>query len=75
MRRSTALAVTTWSGGVASPTERLDRPRGEWPAWVDTVLLYGPIAELEVEWRSAIGDAITAVLDRRSDSLAEKASG
>ena len=47
-----------------------ERPTGEWPAWVDDVLLFGPIAELEVEWRAAIGDAITRVLDERLAALA-----
>ena len=42
-----------------------NRPALEWPAWVDDVLRFGPIAELEVEWRAAIGDAITRVLDER----------
>jgi hypothetical protein len=46
-----------------------DRPEGEWPAWVDDVLRYGPIAELEVEWRAAIGDAITRVLDARKQAI------
>jgi hypothetical protein len=45
------------------------RPPKEWPAWVDEVLEFGPIAELEVEWRAAIGDAITEVLDQRAVSV------
>lgn len=44
------------------------RPKGRWPAWIDDVLLYGPIAELEDEWRAAIGDAIVRVLDLRQGS-------
>ena len=45
------------------------RPARQWPAWVDDVLHYGPIVELEVEWRAEIGDAITRVLDLRNGSL------
>ncbi len=44
------------------------RAAGVWPAWVDDVLAYGPIAELEVEWKAAIGDAIVRVLDLRAGS-------
>jgi hypothetical protein len=46
-----------------------ERNRLEWPAWIDDVLRFGPIAELEVEWRAAIGDAITRVLDDRRETL------
>lgn len=40
----------------------------QWPAWVDDILAFGPIAELEDEWRARIGDAITNVLDLRNGS-------
>jgi hypothetical protein len=42
------------------------RPRGEWPRWIDDVLAFGPIAELETQWKAAIGDAIVGVLDQRA---------
>jgi hypothetical protein len=42
------------------------RTARQWPAWIDDVLRYGPIAELEPEWRTAIADAIVDVLDLRS---------
>jgi hypothetical protein len=51
--------------GDAGPAER---PPGEWPAWMDDVLAFGPLAELEAEWRAAVGDAVAAVLDRRRAS-------
>lgn len=41
------------------------RPGKRWPSWIDDILAYGPIAELETEWKAAIGDAITEVLDLR----------
>jgi hypothetical protein len=41
------------------------RPARQWPTWIDDILSYGPVAELEDEWRAAIGDAITHVLDMR----------
>jgi LSD1 subclass zinc finger protein len=44
------------------------RPARQWPAWIDDVLAYGPLAELEDEWRAAVGDAITRVLDLRQGS-------
>lgn len=51
----------------------LERPPKEWPAWVDDVLACGPIAEFEAEWRAAIGDAITRVLDERAEALRDRA--
>ena len=45
-----------------------ERPTRQWPAWIDDVLAYGPIAELETEWRAAIGDAIVRTLDLRNGS-------
>jgi hypothetical protein len=47
-----------------------ERPTGQWPAWMDDLLAYGPLAELEPEWRAEIGDAITLVLDERALALA-----
>ena len=47
-----------------------ERPQGQWPAWMDDLLAYGPLAELEPEWRAEIGDAITLVLDERALALA-----
>ena len=44
------------------------RPAKRWPAWIDDILAYAPIAELESEWQAAIGDAITHVLDLRQGS-------
>lgn len=44
------------------------RPAKEWPSWIDDVLAYAPIAELEDEWRAAIGHAITRMLDLRAGS-------
>jgi hypothetical protein len=46
-----------------------ERPAGEWPAWVSDVLAYGPIAELETDWRAEIGDAITKALDLRAGTV------
>lgn len=43
-----------------------ERKPGEWPAWVDELLQFGPIDELETEWRTMIGDAIVEVLDLRA---------
>lgn len=37
----------------------------EWPAWINDILEFAPLAELEVEWRAAIGDAIVRVLEQR----------
>ncbi len=51
---------------VTSLQDTPERPVGQWPGWVDDVLAFGPISELEAEWRAAIGDAITRVLDRRA---------
>jgi hypothetical protein len=48
---------------------RTERPAGQWPAWVDDVLAYGPIAELEDQWRAEIGDAITRALDLRAGTV------
>lgn len=50
------------------PSGGIERPSGRWPAWVDDILAYGPVAELETEWQAAIGDAITRVLDLRQGS-------
>ena len=47
-----------------------ERPPLMWPAWIDDLLLWGPIDELETEWKAAIGDAITHVLDQRREALA-----
>ncbi len=44
------------------------RPPKEWPGWMDDLLSFGPLAELEAEWQAAIGDAITRVLDLRAES-------
>lgn len=52
----------------ADPNVTGQRRARQWPAWVDDVLAYGPIAELEDEWRAAIGDAVTRVLDLRNGS-------
>ena len=41
------------------------RSEREWPSWIDDILQFGPLAELEVEWRAAIGDAIVNILDQR----------
>lgn len=49
-------------------SEQAERPTKQWPAWVDDVLAYGPIAELELEWQAAIADHITYVLDLRRGS-------
>lgn len=49
-------------------SEAARRPARRWPAWVDDILAYGPIAELEDEWRAEIGDAIARVLDLRNGS-------
>lgn len=46
-------------------TLAFNRPPGRWPVWVDDILAYGPISELETEWQAAIGDAITRILDLR----------
>ena len=46
------------------------RPAKRWPSWIDDILAYGPIAELETEWKAAIGDAITEVLDLRQGATA-----
>jgi len=48
----------------------VERPTGQWPAWMDDLLAYGPLAELEPEWRAEIGDAITLVLDERALAVA-----
>ena len=54
----------------------VERPTGQWPAWIDDVLAFGPVAELETEWRAAIGDAITKVLDnRRAFQLSQSENG
>ena len=45
------------------------RKPGEWPAWISDILAYGPIAELEAEWRAGIGDAITRQLDLRAGTV------
>lgn len=42
------------------------RERRQWSAWVDDILAYEPLAELEPEWQAAIGDAITRCLDERA---------
>lgn len=52
------------AANAASPEPR--RPAGEWPAWISDVLSFGPIAELEAEWRAEIGHAITRALDLRT---------
>lgn len=46
----------------------LERPKGQWPSWIDDVLRFGPLAELETEWQAEIGDAITAALDARAEA-------
>lgn len=45
-----------------------ERPPREWPAWLDDVLAFEPIAELGPEWQAGIGDAIVRVLDLRNGS-------
>jgi FixJ family two-component response regulator len=50
---------------VEQPDSVAVRKAGEWPAWMDDVLSFGPIAELGAEWKAEIGDAITGILDRR----------
>lgn len=42
------------------------RTEQQWPAWIDDVLAFGPIAELEPGWQAAVGDAIVRVLDERA---------
>jgi hypothetical protein len=44
------------------------RPKGQWPAWMDDLLRFAPLAELEPEWRAEIGDAITKALDSRQEA-------
>lgn len=46
-----------------------ERPAGEWPAWIDDVLHFAPIAELEAEWRSSVAQAIVRVLDIRAGTI------
>lgn len=46
----------------------LERPKGQWPAWIDDLLHQGPLDELEVEWKAEMGDAITRVLDLRAEA-------
>ena len=52
--------------------DQYDRLPKEWPSWIDDILRFGPIAELEDEWRAEIGDASTSVLDKRTAILNEK---
>jgi hypothetical protein len=42
------------------------RPEGVWPGWLDDLFASGPLAELEIEYRGWICEAITEVLDHRS---------
>lgn len=45
-----------------------ERPAKQWPAWIDDILAYGPIAELETEWKAAVADSIVRTLDLRNGS-------
>lgn len=51
-----------------------ERPAVEWPEWVFDVMRFGPLAELETEWRAEMGDAITRVLDERRECLEREAT-
>lgn len=42
------------------------RRPGEWPAWIDDILRFGPIAELDAGDRSWIAAAIVEILDFRT---------
>lgn len=36
---------------------------------MDDLLRFGPLAELEPEWKAEVGDAITKALDARQEAI------